>query len=199
MIDYLQTLFFGHDSHIVYMFFFFSNMSFQSLNFDNNFGDEFLNFIDNDNFKPSTLNQLDNSPYLKKLTKLKAEARSFYELSNLELSNGTDKDGEKITQHIQMKSIYYAFKNYSVQIRRLRMVIEPEFNITRVVQPSNKICYLAARGYWYNDAGEKKRIFTRTFGKEIDYPKGKDDLKAYEDARREIQILTINQYESLYP
>ncbi|WP_229317839.1 hypothetical protein [Flavobacterium ammoniigenes] len=98
-----------------------------------------------------------------------------------------------------MKNISHAFKNYLVQIRRLRMVIEPEFNITRVVQPSNQICYLAARGYWFDDSGKKKRVFTRNFGKEIDYPKGKDDPNAYEDARREIQILAINEYESLYP
>lgn len=201
MIDLLHTLFFGQDNHIMYMFFFFTSfdMPFNYLNFEDTSNDEFLQFIDNDNFKPSTLTQLENGPYLKKLENLKIEVRYFYELSNLDVTNIIDNDGKKISNIIHMKNISHAFKNYLVQIRRLRMVIEPEFNITRVVQPSNQICYLAARGYWFDDSGKKKRVFTRNFGKEIDYPKGKDDPNAYEDARREIQILAINEYESLYP
>ena len=201
MIDLLHTLFFGQDNHIMYMFFFFTSfdMPFNYLNFEDTSNDEFLQFIDNDNFKPSTLTQLENGPYLKKLEDLKIEVRSFYELSNHDATNIINNDGKKISNIIHMKNISHAFKNYLVQIRRLRMVIEPEFNITRVVQPSNQICYLAARGYWYDDSGKKKRVFTRNFGKEIDYPKGKDDPNAYEDARREIQILAINEYESLYP
>lgn len=201
MIDLLHTLFFGQDNHIMYMFFFFTSfdMPFNYLNFEDNSNDEFLQFIDNDNFKPSTLTQLENGPYLKKLEDLKIEVRYFYELSNHDVTNIIDNDGKKISNIIHMKNISHAFKNYLVQIRRLRMVIEPEFNITRVVQPSNQICYLAARGYWFDDSGKKKRVFTRNFGKEIDYPKGKDDPNAYEDARREIQILAINEYESLYP
>lgn len=200
MIDFLHTLFFGQDNHIVYMFFFFfNNIPLENLNFDDRSNDEFLQFIDNDNFKPSSLTQLENGPYLKKLENLKKEVRSFYELSNHDVTNIIDNDGKKISNIIRMKNISHAFKNYLVQIRRLRMVIEPEFNITRVVQPSNQICYLAARGYWFDNSGKKKRVFTRNFGKEIDYPKGKDDPSAYEDARREIQVLAINEYKSLYP
>ena len=201
MIDLLDTLFIGQDNHIMYMFFFFTSfdMPFNYLNFEDTSNDEFLQFIDNDNFKQSTLTQLENGPYLKKLEDLKIEVRYFYELSNHDVTNIIDNDGKKISNIIHMKNISHAFKNYLVQIRRLRMVIEPEFNITRVVQPSNQICYLAARGYWLDDSGKKKRVFTRNFGKEIDYPKGKDDPNAYEDARREIQILAINEYESLYP
>lgn len=200
MIDFLQNLLFGNESHVVYMFFFiFNNIPLENLNFDDKSNDEFLQFIDNDNFKPSTLTQLENGPYLNKLENLKKEVCTFYELSNQDVTNIVDKDGKKISNVIHMRNISHAFKNYTVQIKRLRMVIEPEFNITRVVQPSNKICYLAARGYWFDDSGKKKRVFTRNFGKEIDYPKGKDDPNAYEDARREIQILAINEYESLYP
>lgn len=200
MIDFLQNILFGNESHIVYLFFFFyNNIPLENLNFEDNSSNEFLHFIDNDNFKPSTLTQLENGPYLKKLEDLKKEVRSFYELSNHDVTNIIDNDGKKISNIIHMKNISHAFKNYLVQIRRLRMVIEPEFNITRVVQPSNQICYLAARGYWFDDSGKKKRVFTRNFGKEMDYPKGKDDPNAYEDARREIQILAINEYESLYP
>jgi hypothetical protein len=199
MIDFLQNLLFGNESHVVYMFFFiFNNIPLENLNFDDKSNDEFLHFIDNDNFKPSTLTQLENGPYLNKLENLKKEVCTFYELSNQDVTNIVDKDGKKISNVIHMRNISHAFKNYTVQIKRLRMVIEPEFNITRVVQPSNKICYLAARGYWFDDSGKKKRVFTRNFGKEIDYPKGKDDPNAYEDARREIQILAINEYESLY-
>jgi hypothetical protein len=200
MIDFLQNLLFGNENHIMYMFFFFfNNIPLENLNFNDKSNDEFLQFIDNDNFKPPTLTQLENGPYLNKLENLKKEVCTFYELSNHDVTNIVDKDGKKISNVIHMRNISHAFKNYTVQIKRLRMVIEPEFNITRVVQPSNKICYLAARGYWYDDSGKKKRVFTRNFGKEIDYPKGKDDPNAYEDARREIQILAINEYESLYP
>jgi hypothetical protein len=200
MIDFLQNLLFGNENHIMYMFFFFfNNIPLENLNFNDKSNDEFLQFIDNDNFKPSTLTQLENGPYLNKLENLKKEVCTFYELSNQDVTNIVDKDGKKISNVIHMRNISHAFKNYTVQIKRLRMVIEPEFNITRVVQPSNKICYLAARGYWFDDSGKKKRVFTRNFGKEIDYPKGKDDPNAYEDARREIQILAINEYESLYP
>ena len=107
MIDLLDTLFIGQDNHIMYMFFFFTSfdMPFNYLNFEDTSNDEFLQFIDNDNFKPSTLTQLENGPYLKKLEDLKIEVRYFYELSNHDVTNIIDNDGKKISNIIHMKNI----------------------------------------------------------------------------------------------
>lgn len=199
MIDFILNIFFNNDSHVMYMFFFFNSMRFNNLNFNDTTDDEYLNFVNNDNFKDTTLLIPENKPNLIKLENLKKEVNLFYQQSCSSILEITDKEGNNITSDFHIKNINNAFNNYKVQIARLRMVIEPEFNITRVVQPLNQICYLSARGYWYNDSGLKRRTLTRNFGKEKDYPNGKDDPKAYEDARREIQILTQKLYKSLYP
>jgi hypothetical protein len=118
-------------------------------------------------------------------------------LLNSSLTKSVDKVTNKEVE-LKTENILNAYENYELQISRLRLVIQPEINITRIVHTTSKICYLSARGYWYVDFREKKRIFTKNFGKETDYELLKDDPKAIEDAIKEIQILCLNEYNSIY-
>ena len=128
----------------------------------------------------------DNIPLLKKLDAIKQEAKNFMNLLNSSLTKSVDKVTNKEVE-LRTENILNAYENYELQISRLRLVIQPEINITRIVHTTSKICYLSARGYWYVDFRDKKRIFTKNFGKETDYKLLKDDPKAIEDAIKEIK------------
>jgi len=143
------------------------------------------------------LKREDNNPLLKKLDAIKQEAKNFMNLLNSSLTKSVDKVTNKEVE-LKTENILNAYENYELQISRLRLVIQPEINITRIVHTTSKICYLSARGYWYVNFREKKRIFTKNFGKETDYELLKDDPKAIEDAIKEIQILCLNEYNSIY-
>lgn len=157
----------------------------------------FSKFLENDNFSEETLKRENNIPLLKKLDAIKQEAKNFMNLFNSSLTKSVDKVTNKEVE-LKTENILNAYENYELQISRLRLVIQPEINITRIVHTTSKICYLSARGYWYVDFREKKRIFTKNFGKETDYELLKDDPKAIEDAIKEIQILCLNEYNSIY-
>lgn len=170
---------------------------FGNANFGGDRNKTFSKFLENDNFSAETLKREDNIPLLKKLDAIKQEAKNFMSILNSNLINGIDNTTGKIIE-LKSENILNAYENYELQISRLRLVIQPEINITRIVHTTSKICYLSARGYWYVDFREKKRIFTKNFGKETDYELKKDDPKAIEDAIKEIQILCLNEYNSIY-
>jgi hypothetical protein len=171
---------------------------FNNLNFNKNKKETFLNFINEDNFTEETKKREFNQSLLSKLEKIKFEATCFMKKTNATIDNKfIDVTGTEV--ELKTENILSAFENYELQISRLRLVIQPEINITRIVHTTSKICYLSARGYWYVDFREKKRVFTKNFGKESDYELKKDDPKAIEDAIREIQTLCLNEYNSMYP
>lgn len=170
---------------------------FSNADFGGDHNKTFLKFLENDNFSQETLKREDNIPLLKKLDAIKQEAKNFMSLLNSSLTKSVDKVTNKEVE-LKTENILNAYENYELQISRLRLVIQPEINITRIVHTTSKICYLSVRGYWFVDFREKKRIFTKNFGKETDYDLLKDDPKAIEDATREIKILCLNEYNSIY-
>lgn len=192
LIDIVQS-----DNFMVHSLLLLMLEGFSNADFGGDRNKTFLKFLENDNFSKETLKREDNIPLLKKLDAIKQEAKNFMNLLNSSLTKSVDKVTNKEVE-LKTENILNAYENYELQISRLRLVIQPEINITRIVHTTSKICYLSARGYWYVDFREKKRIFTKNFGKETDYELLKDDPKAIEDAIKEIQILCLNEYNSIY-
>lgn len=165
--------------------------NFFNIDFSSDGKEVFLSFLEEDNFSEETLQNENNKILIKNLELVKQEAKDFHELNLCDaMSSLMDKNKIETTS----KKIRYAYQNYELQISRLRMVIQPEYNITRVVNPISNNCYLAARGYWFVSYQVKKRIFTKNFGREDDFVGGRTDKLANEIARKEMQELCKNEY-----
>jgi len=85
------------------------------------------------------------------------------------------------------------------------MVIQPEIQISQNIHPVSKIPYLAAKSFWIDDNGEKKRDFTRSLGPLEDYGyKTYDkeivskDPKVIEESLKRIQEVIYVRYKEYY-
>lgn len=164
---------------------------FYNIDFNSEGKDTFLSFLEKDNFSEETLQNENNKIFINDLEFLKQEAKDFCELNLCEAKSSLI---DKTSIETGNKKILYAYQNYELQISRLRMVIQPEYNITRVVNTISKNCYLAARGYWFVSYQVKKRIFTKSLGREDDFVNGRADKLAIESARKEMQEFCKNEY-----
>lgn len=171
-----------------------------NLDFSSEGEESFLIFLKNDNFSEDTMLNENNKKLINNLLLLKEEAKNFHELNFCEAKNIIIPKGkiESIS-----KKILNAYQNYELQISRLRMVIQPEYNITRVVNTTSKTCYLAARGYWFVGYHKKKRIFTKSLGREDEFVNGSNDKSVNDKlvndmARREMQEQCKNEYLKKY-
>ncbi len=146
----------------------------------------------NDGFKEDTKSKGRNLSLISKLNQLKSKTIDFYlqsikdnELKNPELKYNCD--------------VYTKIGEYLIQLMRYRMVIEPEIQLTTNVHKQTKITYLTVKGFWLNDNGIKERKFSRSLGRADEYPMGKDDAKALEDATIKMQLILQDEYLKYYP
>lgn len=155
-------------------------------NIDEN-SQELIDWVENDNFKnPNTKILPRNQILLQKLKKLKEEFMSFFLGSPLD-------HGETVFD-IHMKA-----KRYYLQIARLRMVIEPEIQIAINTHSTTKISYLAAKGFWISNNGERIRKFTKLLGKIEQFPEGRKSVQAYKEGERQMQKIMWALYQKEYP
>ncbi len=153
---------------------------------------ELIYEILNDGFKEETKSKGRNLPLISQLNILKAKAIDFYLQSF--------KDNER--RHPELKyncDVHTKIGEYLVQLVRYRMVIEPEIQLTTNVHRITKITYLTVKGFWFNDYGIKERKFSRSLGRADEYPLGKDDDKAIEDATIKMQSILMDEYLKHYP
>ena len=152
---------------------------------------EFIQFIADDKFKVETVNRLNNMFYLGKLDALKEEFVKFY-FKNLE---NLRKENLYITK---VNDVYNRIGQYILQLMRLRLVIEPEVQISKNVHPRTEIHYLAIKAYWIDDNGRKVRKFTKSLGRAENYPQGIEDKKALTDGIKLIQPVLFENYKEIY-
>ena len=121
---------------------------------------KFVTLVYNDKFEPHTLIRNENSHLLTNLTTLKNRILDFY----FEQLNQINDPSIKMVCDIQTTR-----DKLFLQMVILRMVIQPEVQISQNIHPVSKIPYLAAKSFWIDDEGEKKRDFTRSLGPLEDY------------------------------
>ena len=157
---------------------------------------KFVTLVLNDKFTEETLNRKENRLHLFELNSLKDEMLNFYftELNQIE-----DPQVTKVCD------IQTSFDRMYLRLVRLRMVIQPEIQISHFVHPSSDISYLAAKSFWIYDDGNIKRDITRSLGALEDFgydkyePKiVKVDPKVLEEGLKRIQEVVTARYKEVY-
>jgi hypothetical protein len=146
-----------------------------------------VEFISEDNFKEKVPCDDTNLHIWTKLRELKQEMIDYY-THNVCESNEGGKFYEFHTKFLQM----------SLQLKRLRMVVQPEFHVIKNVHPVSKIPYLSVRGFWLDDYEKKVKVFTKSMGREDSFVDGKNDGEMLLDAAKQIQELSFAKYQEVY-
>ena len=146
-----------------------------------------VEFIYEDNFEEMLPCTTSNIHIWEKLYAFKQTMIEYY-THNVCESNEGGKFYEFHTKFLQM----------SIQLKRLRMVVQPEFHVIKNVHPVSKIPYLSVRGFWLDDNDKKVKIFTKSLGREDSYVDGKNDSEMLRDAAKQIQELSFAKYQEVY-
>ncbi len=154
---------------------------------------EFLGWLHNDNFQETTIKLRRNNFLLLEISTLRRKILDDY---LMKLSEVIENEPEKDTLSCD---VYNELAKSVVQILRLRMVIEPEVQISRNVHPVTNHAYLAAKAFWLTDSGEKVRKFTKSLGLAEKYDGGREDPKALEEGTALIQEVMYALYKETYP
>ena len=146
-----------------------------------------IEFICQDNFKDETYKIDSNFGFWDGLAALKSQMQTFYTHNVCESNKG-----------VQFHEFHTKFYQMSLQLKRLRLVIQPEFHVIKNVHPVSKIPYLSVRGFWLDDNEKKVKIFTKSLGREDSYVEGKNDSEMLRDAAKQIQELSFAKYKEVY-
>lgn len=129
--------------------------------------------------------------YLTELEELKNTYLEFYKMYLTEITN-TD------SQMRQIADLVAKNDQYILQISRLRMIIDPQIQLSQNIHKQTKILYMKVKGYWLNDEGIKERKFFKSLGRFDSYPNGIKDENAIQDGRAKIREAMLVEYLSTY-
>jgi hypothetical protein len=146
-----------------------------------------VEFICEDNFKDSVYENNSNMNLWFKLASMKQSMLEYYTHNVCEPNKGG-----------QFHEYHTKFYQMSLQLKRLRLVIQPEFHVIKNVHPVSKIPYLSVRGFWLDDNDKKVKVFTKSLGREDGFVGGKNDSEMLKDAAKQIQQLAFAKYQELY-
>ncbi len=146
-----------------------------------------VEFICEDNFKDSVYENNSNMHQWFNLASLKQSMLEYYTHNVCESNQGG-----------LFHEFHTKFYQMSLQLKRLRLVIQPEFHVIKNVHPVSKIPYLSVRGFWLDDNDKKVKVFTKSLGREDSYVDGKNDREMLMDASKQIQEMSFAKYQELY-
>lgn len=69
------------------------------------------------------------------------------------------------TSNLSPQKIYYIIKQLMIRIKRLELVLEPDYSVIKYDEKRNSENYTQIKGYWINDAGKRVRSISRSLGK----------------------------------
>lgn len=150
-----------------------------------NKGKKYINSI-------SVFQRPDNWGYLATLKSLKEKVVKFYFTSLEDLKN---EKGE----FTDVRDVQLRISEYMLQLMRLRMVIKPDFSLSKNKHPQTGITYLAVKAYWLDEEGKKVRKFAKSMGREESYKDGIDGEQAWEEGLKVIQPVIYDYYKEIYP
>jgi hypothetical protein len=154
--------------------------------------DELIAFISNDEFQPDTYKRSENWGYLATLKNLKEKMVKFYFTSLDELKE----DEGKFTD---VRDVHLRINEYLLQLMRLRMVIVPDYKLSKNKHPQTNHTYFAVKAYWIDDEGKKVRQFARSMGREETYKGGIKAEQAMIEGLNVIQPVIYDYYKNIYP
>lgn len=158
---------------------------------------KFVTLIKNDQFTPLTYTRKENGHLFLKLENLQNRILNLYfeQLNQIE-----DPELKKVCD------VHTTLDEFVLQLTRLRMVIDPEIQISQNIHPVSKIAYIAVKSFWIDDNGNKNRDFTKSLGpleeygyKKYDKKLVSQDPKVIEESLKRIQPVIYNRYKEYYP
>ena len=153
---------------------------------------EFIRLVSEDHFREDVYRDSDNWTYLAILKKLKESIVGFY-FTKIQ-------DVESLNMDLQIiADVNDRIGHFILQLMKLRLVIQPDVQISMNVHPRTNIKYLAIKAYWIDDNGKKIRKFTKSIGRAENYPKGIKDDKALTDGIKLVQPVIFEAYKEEYP
>lgn len=149
-------------------------------------------FLNNDNFNPETIKDVENSLLLKELQRLKDSYRENYY-----------GDLEKLNAKMSTKNynqLNRVFKYNRIQISRLRLLIEPDAIVSVNKSSNNEHKYSVMRAYWIDDSGKKILKFSLSLGNtsNLRLSDGSYDFKIIYNAEKEIKLKIKDLYVDTY-
>lgn len=90
----------------------------------------------------------------KEITKQVAETKELY----------LSKISDMALQYYSIKQLVGLVNLSMLRLRRLALILEPDYSLTKGTHTRSKIEYEMIRAYWYEDNGEKKRTFNKNVG-----------------------------------
>jgi len=158
---------------------------------DMNRAKQFVAWVADDRFKSAEKPTADSLGIHLTLGSLKEEILDFYFKTLQNLSE--EKNDINLACDVEGR-----IADYVIQLMRLRMVVEPQIQISKFVHPQTNISYLYVKSFWIDDRGKKKRKFSKLLGKAEDYS-GIKDVKALKDGLETIRPVMMEHYKELYP
>jgi hypothetical protein len=150
-----------------------------------------LRWIIDDQFSEHFVAELSNRNYFNKLKKLKDDYLNFYEMMVAEIPKLLP--SLKLTADLVTRN-----EEYILQITRLRMIVDPEIQLTTNIHKQTKIAYIRVKGFWINDEGVKERKFVKSLGRLDEYENGINGEKAFSDGRAKIREAIYEEYLKYY-
>jgi len=151
-----------------------------------------LRWLEDDNFSELVSKDIHGFEYTVELDILKKEYINFLEIhlkSIYKVTNNFD----------QVVDLLVRNEEYQLQVARLRMVIDPEIQLSKNIHKKTGIQYLKVKGFWLNDVGSKERKYFKSLGRLDKYPDGIEDESAVLDGRKKIREDIFAEYSKLYP
>lgn len=72
--------------------------------------------------------------------------------------------GELAKQKFSLMEQLYALESISIPLRKLSLIVEPDYTASTAIHSRSKIKYAFVKAYWINEAGELKRILNKNIG-----------------------------------
>lgn len=151
-----------------------------------------LRWLEDDNFSELVSKDIHGFEYTVELDILKKEYINFLEIHLKSIYNVTN-------NFEQVADLLVRNEEYQLQVARLRMVIDPEIQLSKNIHKKTGIQYLKVKGFWLNDVGSKERKYFKSLGRLDKYPDGIEDASAVLEGRRKIREDIFAEYSKLYP
>jgi hypothetical protein len=150
-----------------------------------------LRWLEDTNYSEFVLKESGLSDLQLELARLESSYIDFLSMSLKEVP-------KTLEELNQIGDLIFRNESYFLQIARLRMIIDPEIQLSRNIHKKTNILYMKVKGFWLNDEGVKERKFFKSLGKFDTYPNGIEDENAILEGRRKIREVMLSEYSKTY-
>lgn len=150
---------------------------------------EFLAMVSEDGFNEMTLGESKLTQFMEDLAVLKEQITNFFFTTT----------AEKSKDYQLFPDAYVKISKDMVQLMRLRLIIQPDYQFAYSTHSVSGIKYLTVRGFWVDESGKRERKFVKSLGRFDDYKDGKKDPEAHNAAKIKLREVMLEEYKEKYP